>query len=200
VFQARSRLTPRRRRCRYRRRSHGFHREPRHRRRIQESSALKLDGASATPTSVYHPSRDRRRSPTTRTSDSPRVRHVRRRPSSWHAFRALSRPRRRFGRRPVHVQPRNVRRHGRATARLAALTAHCRRRAQHRVTLASTRCPARTLLTERLPSSVSAPALRSRSMRGHTRRSATRFLTKRSSVSWLTRSKNCSQSRSTTQP
>ena len=49
-FQARARLTPRRRSARYRRRPHDFQRSPRCRRRILGSSALTLNGASAKPT------------------------------------------------------------------------------------------------------------------------------------------------------
>jgi hypothetical protein len=147
VFQARSRLTPRQRRSRYGRRPHGCHRSPRRRRRSQQSSALTRDGAAATPQDAYHPSSDCRRSPATRTKATPRVQDVTRRTSRVHAFRAFALPRRRFGRCPVHVQPRNVRRHGRSTALFAALTPRVRRRPKNRVTPASTRGPARALCT-----------------------------------------------------
>jgi hypothetical protein len=79
--------------------------------------------------------------------DTPRVRCVSWRTACLHAFRALLLTRRRFGRRPVNVQPRNVRRHGRSTALLAALTVNFSRRVKNRVTLANTRCPARALFT-----------------------------------------------------
>ena len=64
-----------------------------------------------------------------------------------HASSAFSRTRRRFGRCPVNVKPRDVRCHGRATALLAAWTARFSRRAKNRVTLAQSRCPARALFT-----------------------------------------------------
>jgi hypothetical protein len=142
VGQARARLTPRRRRGRERGRSHGFHREPRPRRRLQASSSWTRDGAAAPPTEGDPPARSRRRSPPTRTRDAPRLRNVRRRTSAVHAFRAVALPRRRVGRRPGNVPPSTGRRPGRSPARWAAVTATGRRRAQTRVPRASPRGPA----------------------------------------------------------
>jgi hypothetical protein len=108
---------------------------------------VKTDVASAQPQEAYQPVTYRRTSCATWGHETPRVRGVRRRSSCLNAFSAFALTWRRVGWRPVQLQPKHVRRHGRSTALLAALTTSVHCRFKDRVTLARARAPARALLT-----------------------------------------------------
>jgi hypothetical protein len=108
---------------------------------------VKTDVACAQPTRADPPVPYRRTSCTTWGHETPRVRWVRRRIACVNAVSAFTLTWRRFGWRPVQLTPQTVRRHGRSTALVAALTTRFRFRFTDRVTLARTRPPARARFT-----------------------------------------------------